>query len=248
MEDKISVIIPTYNRFKYVLNAIHYIKNQTYTNIEIIVINDCSTQKEYYEYDWKDVTIIHLPQNSKTTFGYPSCGYVRNQGLKCASGKYVAFCDDDDIWLPNKLEIQIKKMIENGYKISCTEAYIGYGVYNPSQHYWKYNADYYYHQLKDIYINNGSTTLEYGFPDIWDFTFLQIHNCALVSSVVIEKELLHKINNFEPMDENNTQNCDVWFGKEDWNCWLRALEYTTMLYIKEPCIYYDNSHGDGRDY
>ena len=54
---KVSVIIPTFNRFKYVLNAIKSVKEQTYKNIEIIVINDCSIQTEYYEYVWEDVNI-----------------------------------------------------------------------------------------------------------------------------------------------------------------------------------------------
>lgn len=50
--DKVSVVIPSFNRFLYLLNTIESIKKQTYNNIEIIVVNDCSTQKEYYEYDW----------------------------------------------------------------------------------------------------------------------------------------------------------------------------------------------------
>ena len=50
--DKVSVIIPTFNRFKYVLNTIKSIQEQTYKNIEIILVNDCSTQKEYYEYNF----------------------------------------------------------------------------------------------------------------------------------------------------------------------------------------------------
>lgn len=84
--DKVSVIIPTYNRFKYLLNSIKSIKEQTYKNIEIIVINDCSTQKEYYDYDWKanNINITHLPENSKKKFGYACGGYVRNQGCKKA--------------------------------------------------------------------------------------------------------------------------------------------------------------------
>jgi glycosyltransferase involved in cell wall biosynthesis len=43
--DKVSVVIPTYNRFKYLLNTIQSVKEQTYKNIEIIVVNDCSTEK-----------------------------------------------------------------------------------------------------------------------------------------------------------------------------------------------------------
>ena len=62
----VSVIIPTYNRFQFLLNSIKSIKEQTYKNIEIIVVNDCSTEKEYYEYNWKEnnIIIIHLGENS----------------------------------------------------------------------------------------------------------------------------------------------------------------------------------------
>ena len=54
----VSVIIPTYNRFSYLLNTINSVKNQTYKNIEIIVVNDNSIQKEYYEYEGKKNNII----------------------------------------------------------------------------------------------------------------------------------------------------------------------------------------------
>ena len=118
MMKKVSVIIPTYNRFKYLLNTIKSIKEQTYKNFEIIVINDCSTQKEYYEYNWEknDVIIINLEENSKKKFGFACIGYVRNQGIEIATGHYIAFCDDDDIWFPNKLELQIDRIIKTNCK------------------------------------------------------------------------------------------------------------------------------------
>ena len=120
-DKKISVIIPTYNRFKYLLNCIKSIKEQTYSNIEIIVINDCSKQKEYYDYDWdkNDIIIIHLEENSKKKFGF-SCpgGYQRNFGIEKSSGDYIAFCDDDDIWFPRKLELQLKAMKKTNCKMS----------------------------------------------------------------------------------------------------------------------------------
>ena len=69
---KVSIIIPTYNRFQYLMNTIDSIKKQTYNDIEIIVVNDRSTQKEYYIYDWitNNVKILHLEKNSKDIFGY----------------------------------------------------------------------------------------------------------------------------------------------------------------------------------
>ena len=135
--DKVSVIIPTYNRFSFLLNTIKSIKEQTYKNIEIIVINDCSIQKEYNEYDWKlnNIIIIHLKENSKKKFGFACAGFVRNKGIEIATGKYIAFCDDDDIWFSKKIDIQIKAMKDTGCKLSSTDGLIGHGVYNSTLKY-----------------------------------------------------------------------------------------------------------------
>jgi glycosyltransferase involved in cell wall biosynthesis len=238
--DKVSIVIPTYNRFKYVLHTIQSAKEQTYSNIEIIVVNDGSTEKEYYEYDWKanNVIIIHLEQNTKKIFGYVCTNFVRNKGIEMSTGKYVAFCDDDDIWFPNKLEIQIKAMQETGCKMSSTDGFIGNGIYDSTQSYKKYNAEHYYDALQNIYRRNGSNLLDNGFPRIWNLDFLKIHNCMICSSVIIEKDILNKINNMKCMEN----------GGEDCDCWLRVLEHTDSIYVKDVCFYYDSGHGYGLNY
>jgi teichuronic acid biosynthesis glycosyltransferase TuaG len=188
--DKISVIIPSFNRFKYLLNTIKSIKEQTYKNIEIIVINDKSSQKEYYEYDWhlNNIKIIHLKERSKEIFGYPCVGYVRNQGIKSSSGKYIAFCDDDDIWFPNKIELQLKYMQKSGCKMSCTEGLFENGIYDKNKNYKKFNTEHYYEKIKDIYKN--TKFFKNGFPQIWELDFLKIHNCIINSSVIVDKIIL----------------------------------------------------------
>ena len=114
--EKVSVIIPTFNRFKYLLNTIESVKNQTYTNLEIIVINDRSSQPEYYNYNWEanNIIIIHLDKNSKDIFGFPCPNYVEIS-VK-STGKYIAICDDDDLWFPKKIELQIDAMKKTGCK------------------------------------------------------------------------------------------------------------------------------------
>ena len=186
----VSVIIPTFNRFKFLLNTIQSIKSQTYDNIEIIVVNDRSSQKEYYEYDWEEnnIRIIHLEKNSKDIFGYVCHGLVRNNGINLASGKYIAFCDDDDIWFPNKIELQLKAMLLSGCKMSSIDGLIGNGVFDSKQTYKKYNAEACYNTLQQIYKRYNSNLLDTGFPDIWNLDFLKIHNCIICSSVVIEKQ------------------------------------------------------------
>ena len=149
--EKVSVVIPTYNRFKYLLNTIASVKEQTFKNVEIIVVNDKSTQEEYYTYDWKKegIVIVHLEKNSKDKFGF-ACpgGYQRNFGIQKATGTYIAFCDDDDIWLPNKLTLQIDAMQKTGCKISSTDGLVGVGIYDKNKIYQKYNAQYYYKNTK----------------------------------------------------------------------------------------------------
>ncbi len=236
--DKVSAIIPTYNRLKFVLNSIKSIKAQTYQNIEIIVVNDCSIEKEYYEYDFgNDVKIIHLKESSRNLFGYPCTGYVRNEGIKNSTGKYVAFLDDDDIWLPNKIELQVNAMKKSNCKMCCTDGLIGNGVYNENIRYSKYNAEYYYTVLNQIY--KESTLLNNGFPTIWNLDFIKIHNCCITSSVIVEKEILEKINYMKYVPKN---------GREDYDCWLRILEHTNCCYLKDVCFYYDNGHGNGQNW
>lgn len=239
--ERVSVIISTYNRFKYVMNAIQSVKRQTYPNIEIIVVNDCSTEPEYYNYDFtKDgVTIIHLAENSKQKFGYACAGYVRTLGMKIATGNYIAFLDDDDIWVnPAKVSDQIHAIKTTGYKMCCTDGIIGKGVYDPNCKYQKYNAEFYYSALQDIFSANQSDMIKNGFPKIWKLDLLQIHNCCITSSMMIEKSVLEKIGYMQ-----NVRNAE-----EDKKCWLKALEHTDCVYLDDVYFYYDYGHGDGWNY
>ena len=75
----ISVIIPSYNRYKYLVNAINSVLDQTYKNIEIIVVNDASTEKEYYENSFDEkITLINLPENQTQKCKGHGIGKVRN--------------------------------------------------------------------------------------------------------------------------------------------------------------------------
>ena len=163
---------------------------------------------------------------------------VRNKGIELSSGKYIAFCDDDDIWFPNKIEMQLKAMRETGCKMSSTDGLIGNGIFNSTQSYKKYIAEHHYKTLQNIYNRKGSDLLNSGFPRIWNLAFLKIHNCVICSSVIIEKTILHKINNFKTMKPPG----------EDYDCWLRVLQHTNSVYVKDICFYYDGGHGYGKNY
>jgi glycosyltransferase involved in cell wall biosynthesis len=159
-------------------------------------------------------------------------------GIAKASGKFIGFCDDDDCWLPNKLELQIAAMKRTGCKMSCTEALFGYGEYDSSKSYSKYNAEAHIDILKNVYKDTTFLGDNGEFPEIWTKEFLAIHNCVICSSVVIERSLLNNINNMRHLSI-------AAIIPEDYDCWLRATEYTNCVYIKEPCVYYDGDHGYG---
>lgn len=111
-EWKVSVIIPTYNRRDTLGRAIDSVLNQTYKEFEIIIVDDCSSDGTY-EYISKrygdDNRIVYIKNDSN--IGQSAS---RNTGAAYADGYFVAFLDDDDEWLPDKLEKQIRTLWESG--------------------------------------------------------------------------------------------------------------------------------------
>lgn len=99
---RVSVIIPTYNRRKYVQEAIDSVLAQTFTDYEIIVIDDGSTDgtDEALQVRYGDRIHYEWQENQGESV-------ARNRGIELARGEYIAFLDSDDLWLPEKLEKQI---------------------------------------------------------------------------------------------------------------------------------------------
>lgn len=114
----ISIILPFYNRIDAVLRAIISVEEQTYTNWELIVINDGSSDgdERLVEDKLLNITNIIYIKNLKN-YG-PS--FARNRGMQQASGTYIAFLDSDDEWLESKLEVQLAHMLRNSWLFSHT--------------------------------------------------------------------------------------------------------------------------------
>jgi glycosyltransferase involved in cell wall biosynthesis len=226
----ISVIIPSYNRYNNLLNAISSVKNQTYKDYEIIVVSDGSTDKRYLQ-EIEKVKIIRLSKSSKLKLGYPCGAIPRNEGIKQAKGEYICFLDDDDIWMPNKLEIQIAEMKKNNIDVSCSEGYIGYKFYNKNKKYKLYNKEYYFNKLKKKY--NISS-----FPKTFNLSFLQKHNFIITSSICIKKSLIDKVG-YMKLIKNGGKYINGKKEWQDWDYWKRILKFTDCLYIDIPLFYYD---------
>lgn len=112
----VSIITPTYNSVNYIEETIHSIANQTYSKWELLITDDCSTDGTWNllkQYATKDdrIKIFRLEKNSGP-------GIARNNSIKNARGRFIAFCDSDDQWKTDKLEKQVKFMLEKDIGLS----------------------------------------------------------------------------------------------------------------------------------
>ena len=113
MSALVSIITPCYNAEKYVVQCIESVQKQTYSNWEMLIVDDGSTDhsfeviKTFQKNDGR-IKLIQLDTNSGAAIS-------RNKAIEIAQGDYMAFLDADDLWLPNKLELQILFMQKNDY-------------------------------------------------------------------------------------------------------------------------------------
>lgn len=112
----ISIITPCYNAARFISQTIESVQKQTYKNWEMIIVDDCSTDnseqivKHYSEND-KRIRFVKLDSNS----GSPAA--PRNRAIQEARGSILAFLDADDLWKPDKLEVQLNILLNNNYDI-----------------------------------------------------------------------------------------------------------------------------------
>ena len=121
-EPLVSVIMPLYNCEQYVLDAINSVTEQTYINWELIVVDDQSSDNSYsivkriISTD-KRLKLYRLKHNMGSS-------HARNHAIEIAKGKYIAFLDSDDVWLPDKLEKQITFMEQENVLLSYSSYYV----------------------------------------------------------------------------------------------------------------------------
>lgn len=199
----ISVIIPTYNRTNYITQAINSVLRQTYMNFEIIVVDDGSIDNT------KEIVASYVSGILKYVFqenSGPSA--ARNMGIRLARGEYIAFLDSDDLWDPQKLEIQTA-MFRDDPALGIVFSNVRYVDGNDkiirdsiAQKGYEFSGDY----IKE--------TLEIRFP------------FPSSSAVMIKKEVVEEVGLF---DES------LRLG-EDGDLWLRTAFLFKVGYIKRPLV------------
>lgn len=107
----VSVVVPTYGRDSYLVDAVESVTNQTYNNVELIVVDDCSpvpVEETLDQVSFSDVTSTEVVRHSENR----GANAARNTGIENARGEFIAFLDDDDKWAETKIERQIQAFRE----------------------------------------------------------------------------------------------------------------------------------------
>lgn len=118
LEDLVSVVTPVYNAEKFIAHTISSVMNQSYQNIEHILVDDCSTDSvrqiiEDLAKNDSRIRYVKLKENS-------GAAVARNTGIEQAQGRFIAFIDSDDMWKPQKIEKQLSFMKKNNYAFTYT--------------------------------------------------------------------------------------------------------------------------------
>lgn len=118
MAGLVSIVMPSYNTGKFIAESVTSVLNQTYRDWELLIVDDCSTdQTDEVLKPFLADKRIRMWRNERNS-GAAVC---RNRALREAKGKWIAFLDSDDVWLPDKLTEQINFMEANEYRFSYTE-------------------------------------------------------------------------------------------------------------------------------
>jgi len=175
----ISIIVPAYNAEQTLLETIASVLQQTFSEFELIVINDGSTDQTL-----KLLSTVEDPRLK--VFSYPNGGLpvARNRGISHAAGEFIAFLDADDLWTPDKLELQLAALQK------CPEAGVAYS--------WTCNMD-----EKGKSFHAGESVFFEGnvYPQL-----LLINFIANGSNILIRREAIESVGEFDP----TLASCEDW--------------------------------------
>ncbi len=187
IKPKVSVVIPTCKRAHFLKRAIDSVLNQTYDNIEVIVVDDNADDTENRSRTIE--TMGDYSQNDSVAFVLPDKklggGLARNAGINEASGEYIAFLDDDDAYEPPKVESQLKFMIMHNLDFSFSDLRV-----------FDYKGEKFIEQKSRPYI--------YSWDPEYLLKMLVIHSYAGTPSFMVKKEALLNFGGFRdiPMGQD----------------------------------------------
>jgi teichuronic acid biosynthesis glycosyltransferase TuaG len=209
-DDLISVIIPTYNSEKYIINTLNSVYEQTCLPYEIVVCDDGSTDgtaqlvREYFDNKSDIISRTKLiVQKNK------GAGAARNNAIKNTTGNWIAFLDSDDRWLPNKLE-KVQNIISQYDEIGI----ITHNEYN----------------VRENNLEEKTVTTYSKWYNPEKNLFIQLfENCFFSTCcMVVKKKLIEDAGYFD----------ESLLSSQDYDLWLRISHNQRVYIIKEPLAYY----------
>jgi glycosyltransferase involved in cell wall biosynthesis len=204
---KVSVVIPTYNREKLVSEAIQSVLRQTYTNFELIVVDDGSTDNTKVVVDsYKDPRIRYEYQENR------GVSAARNNGINVSTGDYIAFLDSDDLYLEAALEKSVNSL----------ESHKQVGFSYGQRYNMRENGEVVYRIRKSPF-HSSSTVID----SIEQVRELITASPTVTSAPTIRRSCFEKIGGF---------NEDLWFA-EDYHFYVRLSKRYPSFYIAEPLMY-----------
>lgn len=212
---KVSIIIPVFNGEECLKKAVNSVLRQDFEeDYEIIVINDCSTDNtENIILDFNDKIENFLYIKNEKNLGVNES---RNKAINIAKGKYIAFLDADDEWMPEKLSVQYKAMNENKEVVL---SFTDFSIYNDKEEYICNNFDYWNFFKKE---NKESTIITKPTKTIIK------ENVIGTSCVMVKKSTLLETNLFRS---------ELGYS-QDWDLWLNLSTKGSFLSINEPLMKY----------
>jgi len=219
-EGLVSIIVPTFNAKKFLTSAVQSVLDQTYPNIEVLVVDDGSTDGTENLSVLRDSRVRYI---QITHTGGPAT--PRNVGLKESNGQLIAFLDADDIWLPQKLKRQIKFMEEGSFDFVCCDAKsISENGQTVQESYLGHLGD--FDRLKSLNSN--------AFPRLYEGNFV------ISSSTLVRKSIFNRAGFFGQGPKL--------VGVEDYDLWLRAAANGAKFgFLSEKLLLYRERSGSLSD-
>jgi len=229
----VSVIMPTYNRAKYISDAVESVLAQTYRNIELLIIDDgsCDNTYEVVSPFLKDHRLHYIKQQNS------GAAAARNKGLELMTGRYVAFIDSDDIWNSNKLDIQLSVLHElPEVSLVCSDFSCGDNNNIKEKSHIKsyfsvfhdYNLDY-----DDVFANRMTTNIK-GLAAYEKVYWSNIYNTILFGNMILTSTCICRKDIFKCVGFFNSKYKTL----EDYDLFLRISKYYKVAFIDKPLIVY----------